>query len=386
MIYLDYAATTPMSEQSIATYAAVAREYYGNASSLHEEGSRAKQVADASKNIIAGAMGAQGRHIHMVGGASEGNFLAIYALLDGIKEQNPQKKHILCSPLEHDSVAKVISRLQNEGWQIEYMPVSAEGVVSVSATEELIREDTALLVIQLVNSELGTLQPVKKLSELAHAQGARIHCDAVQAFGKLEIDVSDLGVDALSVSAHKIYGPKGIGAVWMHPNVEWNPFLANSTRKSFRPGTLPIPSMAAFAAAVKEAMADRAAEYERVQRLRDHWIEQLSELPNTPVIEGSTDRAYQSPFILGLRFPGMEGQFFMLECDQAGIGISTGSACQAGTDEPNVSMRALAKSDQEISEFVRISFGKGHTEADISRVIPKIRAILERHYSHIKIN
>jgi cysteine desulfurase len=186
MIYLDYAATTPMSEQSIATYAAVAREYYGNASSLHEEGSRAKQVADASMNIIAGAMGAQGRHIHMVGGASEGNFLAIYALLDGIKEQNPQKKHILCSPLEHDSVAKVISRLQKEGWQIEYMPVSAEGVVSVSATEELMREDTALVVIQLVNSELGTLQPVKKIirtSTCSRCAGSLRRCSGLWKIG-----------------------------------------------------------------------------------------------------------------------------------------------------------------------------------------------------------
>ena len=386
MIYLDYAATTPMSEQAIATYATVAREYFGNASSLHEEGSRAKQVADASKNIIASAMGAKGRHVHMVGGASEGNFLAIYALLDGVKEQHPNKKHILCSPLEHDSVAKVVHRLQKEGWEIEYLPISDDGLVLVSEAEKCIRKETALVVVQLVNSELGTLQPVKKLAEIAHTHGARVHCDAVQAFGKIAIDVQDLDVDALSVSAHKLYGPKGIGAVWLRPSVEWKAFLTSSTRKSFRPGTLAVPSMAAFAAAVKEAMMDREAEYDRVEKLRCAWIEQLSHLSHAPIIEGANDPRDQSPFILGMRFPGMEGQFFMLECDQAGIGISTGSACQAGTDEPNVSMKALGRSEQEIREFVRFSFGRGHTEADISQVIPKIRAILDRHYSYIQIN
>lgn len=383
MIYLDYAATTPMSEQALTTYTKVAREYYGNASSLHEEGTRAQQIVTASKQVIAQALGASGRHLHVVSGATEGNFLAIYALLESVKQQDPSKKHILCSPIEHDSVLRVMNRLVAEGWQVEYLPLLDNGRVCVDQLKECCTESTALIALQLVNSELGTHQPVGEIAEIARKMDIKVHCDAVQAFGKIPIDVQALGIHSLSISAHKIYGPQGIGAVWLDPKVEWNGFFPSSTSKKFRPGTLAVPSIAAFAAATKGMMDEMEAEFVRVQHLREAWVKALGDMPKPPIIEGAEGVDHQSPFILGLRFPGMEGQFLMLECDQAGLGISTGSACQSGTDEPNVSMKALGRSEQEAREFVRFSFGKGHYIEEIPQIIEKIRTIIHRHYSHI---
>ena len=383
MIYLDYAATTPMSEQALGTYTKVAREYYGNASSLHEEGTRSQQIVRASRQVIAQGLGASGRHLHFVSGATEGNFLAIYSLLESIKKRDESKHHILCSPIEHDSVLRVMNRLVLEGWDVEYAPLLADGRVCIEQLRQRCTPSTALIAVQLVNSELGTHQPVGEIAEIAQKMDIKVHCDAVQAFGKVPIDVEALGVHSLSISAHKIYGPQGIGAVWLDPDVEWSSFFPNSRSKKFRPGTLAVPSIAAFAAAAKVMIDEMEDEFVRVQHLRKVWVEALNAMPNPPIIEGAKGSAHQSPFILGLRFPGMEGQFLMLECDQAGVGISTGSACQSGTDEPNVSMKALGRSEQEAREFVRFSFGKGHNIEEVPHIIKKIRTIVGRHYSHI---
>ena len=383
MIYLDYAATTPMSEQALNTYTKVAREYYGNASSLHEEGSRAQQIVTASKQVIAQSLGASDRHLHFVSGATEGNFLAIYSLLESVKKQDSSMNHILCSPIEHDSVLRVMKRLKAEGWVVEYLPLLADGRVCIDQLKERLTTSTSLIAVQLVNSELGTYEPVKEIAEIARKMDIKVHCDAVQAFGKIPIDVQALGVHSLSISAHKIYGPQGIGAVWLSPNVQWSGFFPSSSLKKFRPGTLAVPSIAAFAAAAREAIDEIDAEFVRMQHLREAWVKALHDMPNPPIIEGAEGTSHQSPYILGLRFPGIEGQYLMLKCDQAGVGISTGSACQSGMDETNVSMKALGKNEQEAREFVRISFGKGHYVEEIPHIIEEIRTIVDQHYSHM---
>ncbi len=383
MIYLDYAATTPMSEQALNTYTKVAREYYGNASSLHEEGSRAQQIVTASKQVIAQSLGASARHLHFVSGATEGNFLAIYSLLESVKKQDSSMNHILCSPIEHDSVLRVMKRLKAEGWVVEYLPLLADGRVCIDQLKERLTTSTSLIAVQLVNSELGTYEPVKEIAEIARKMDIKVHCDAVQAFGKIPIDVQALGVHSLSISAHKIYGPQGIGAVWLSPNVQWSGFFPSSSLKKFRPGTLAVPSIAAFAAAAREAIDEIDAEFVRMQHLREAWVKALHDMPNPPIIEGAEGTSHQSPYILGLRFPGIEGQYLMLKCDQAGVGISTGSACQSGMDETNVSMKALGKNEQEAREFVRISFGKGHYVEEIPHIIEEIRTIVDQHYSHM---
>ncbi|MCG8374072.1 MAG: IscS subfamily cysteine desulfurase [Balneolales bacterium] len=379
MIYLDYAATTPMSEQAAKVYADVATKYYGNASSLHDIGSNAKQIMEASQKVIAQAMNANPKDIYFTSGATESNFLSIQALVDGSKKE---AKRIITSKTEHSSVLNVFSKLQSQGYTIDWVRVHENGLIDLDHLKELVTEETALVSIQHVNSELGVIQLISEIGAFLKQKNVLFHTDAVQSFGKIPTDVQALNVDALSVSAHKLYGPKGMGAVWIHPETEWKAYFEDeNTRQKLKHGTDNVPGIAAFATAVKEIQPSIDSEYTRITALRNMFIQKLKELEFEVIIEGTPE--FQLPHILGLRFPGMEGQFFMLECSQAGIGISTGSACQVGSELPNRTMTATGKNVQEAREFVRISFGKHVKEDHIKEIIPKIHTILKRHFDRV---
>lgn len=380
MIYLDYAATTPMSEKAMEVFLNVAKHYFGNASSLHDAGSSAKQIKEASAKTIANVLNGQAKDIHFTSGASESNFLAIQALLDGSEKDG---KHIITSSIEHASIIDVFEKLSSQGYEVSWLDVDEMGRISLDELKKQVRSDTVLVSIQHINSEIGTIQPIKELGEFLQSKGILFHTDAVQSFGKIEIDIQDLNVDALSISAHKIYGPKGVGAIWMSPEKEWKPFFndINQTKK-LKTGTDNVPGVAAFATAAKETNADLSAEFIRMKDMKAAFMRRLLELDHDMVIEGGTDNV--SPFIVGLRFPGMEGQFLMLECNQAGLAISTGSACQVGSDQPNRTMKALRRTDEEAREFVRFSFGKNVKEDHLSEIIVKIDTILKRHFNKVR--
>lgn len=380
MIYLDYAATTPMSDKALEVYVNVAKHYFGNASSLHDTGSSAKQVKEASAKTIAQTLHAEAKDIHFTSGASESNFLAIQALLDGCKKPG---KHIITSGIEHASVRDVFKKLEQEGYKVSWLGVDKTGSVQIEELKSLITDETVLVSIQHINSEIGTIQPIKEIGKFLQSKGVLFHTDAVQSFGKIAVDVQDLNVDALSISAHKIYGPKGIGAIWMNPNVEWKSFFDDIDQtKKLKTGTDNVPGMAAFATAAKESIAAMTNEFLRVTNIKSELVRKFSALEHEFIIEG--DSGNESPFILGLRFPGIEGQFLMLECNQAGLAISTGSACQVGSDKPNRTMKALCRTDEEAREFVRFSFGKNVKEDDLDEIIVKIDTILKRHFNKVR--
>lgn len=380
MIYLDYAATTPMSDKAMKVYVNVAKDYFGNTSSLHDIGSSAKQIKEASAKVIGNILNAHPKDIHFTSGASESNFLAIQALLDGCGKKG---KHIITSKIEHASVIDVFERLEAQGYEVSWLGVDESGRVKQGELEQLVRKDTVLVSIQHLNSEIGTLQPIKEIGAFLQSKNILFHTDAVQSFGKIEIDVNELNVDALSISAHKIYGPKGMGALWLNPDKEWKPFFydIHQTRK-LKTGTDNVSGAAAFATAIKEAQASMVNEFDRVSKLSNKFIKGLEKLNYDCVVEGGSE--FRSPYIVGLRFPGMEGQFFMLECNQAGLGISTGSACQVGSERPNRTMKALGRTDEEAREFVRFSFGKNVKEDDLGEIIGKIDIILERHFNKVR--
>ncbi|MEQ9307997.1 MAG: IscS subfamily cysteine desulfurase [Balneolaceae bacterium] len=380
MIYLDYAATTPMSDKALEVYVNVAKHYFGNASSLHDTGSSAKQIKDASAKAVANIIHAQPKDIYFTSGASESNFLAIQALLDGCGKKG---KHIITSKIEHSSVIDVFKKLESQGYTVSWLGVDEHGQVELEGIKRLVQDDTVLVSIQHLNSEIGTIQPIKEIGEFLKSKRVLFHSDAVQSFGKISIDVQDLNIDALSVSAHKIYGPKGMGAVWLNPEKEWVSFFndVNQTKK-LKTGTDNVPGMAAFATAAKEAQADMVNEYVRINSISKALISAISALDYECVIEGNIKS--RSPYIVGLRFPGMEGQFLMLECNQAGLAISTGSACQVGSDRPNRTMKALGRTDEEAREFVRVSFGKNVKEDDLKEIIDKIDIILKRHFNKVR--
>ncbi len=257
------------------------------------------------------------------------------------------------------------------------------GRVKLKDLKNLVKEDTVLVSIQHINSEIGAIQPIKEIGEFLRSKGILFHTDAVQSFGKIAVDVQDLNVDALSISAHKIYGPKGVGAVWINPAKEWKPYFDDIHQtKKLKTGTDNVPGMAAFATAAKVSIAGLTDEFLRISSLKSEFVQRLSELNHEFVIEGNSGN--ETPFILGLRFPGMEGQFLMLECNQAGLSISTGSACQVGSDKPNRTMKALGRTDEEAREFVRFSFGKDVKEDHLGKIIAKIDTILKRHFNKVR--
>ncbi len=379
MIYLDHAATTPVSDKALEVFVNVSKHYFGNSHSLHDEGSAAEQILDASKKTLANTLSASPRHIYFTSGATEANFLAIYSLLAGLQKQTG---HLITTPVEHSSVRNLFLKLEREGYEVSTVSVNAQGEVDVEHLESLIQENTVLASIQHVNSEIGTVQNLQKIGSLLHAKGVLLHSDCVQSFGRIPLDVSDLPVDAISISSHKIYGPKGAGAVWMNPKTKWKPVFPDVEHKvTFKPGTKDVPSIAAFATAAKHITQNMEAEQQRIAAFRTKLIEQLKELPFEFEIEGHPQN--NVPNILGLRFAGIEGQFFMLECNQAGLAISTGSACRAGSDHPSKTMMATGKSEQDSRQFIRLSFGKSNTEDQIPLIIEKMNSILTRHFNKV---
>lgn len=380
MIYLDYAATTPMSDKALEVYTKVAKEYFGNASSLHDTGSSARQILDASALTIAKTMNAEAKDIWFTSGASESNFLAIQALLDGCIKNG---KHIITTRIEHSSVIHVFEKLESQGYEVSWLPVDSFGKVRMDHLREIVRDDTVLVSIQHVNSEIGTIQDIAEIGVFLNQKDILFHTDAVQSFGKIPLDVQALNIDALSISAHKVYGPKGVGAVWIKPGTEWRPFFNKTDqKKKLKTGTDNVSGVAAFAAAAKEVIVHLESERKRISELSHELVNKLLALDVDCVIEGHESE--RSPFILGLRFPGMEGQYLMLECNQAGLAISTGSACQVGSDKPNRTMKAIGRSDEEAREFVRLSFGRDVKVGQLEEIIQKIDTILTRHFSKVR--
>ncbi|HET8864688.1 MAG TPA: IscS subfamily cysteine desulfurase [Gracilimonas sp.] len=377
MIYLDHAATTPISDQALEVYINVAKHYYGNASSLHDEGSSAKQILEASKKTVADTLNARAKDVFFTSGATEANFLSIYSLLAA-----KEGKQIITTSIEHSSVRNIFLKLEREGYEITRLPVNQFGEVDMDELKSALKDDTSLVSIQHVNSEIGIIQDLQKIGDLLKEQEVLFHSDCVQSYGRIPLDIQKLNVDAISISGHKIYGPKGAGAVWMNPKVSWKPFIPDPDfPKNLKQGTSDVPSIAAFATASKQITQKMKEEQDRILLFRTALMNELKKLPFDLEVFGHPERSI--PNILGLRFPGMEGQFLMLECNQAGLAISTGSACQVGSEKPNRTMTAIGKSAQEAREFIRLSFGRENNEDQIPQIIEKMNGILYRHFKKI---
>ncbi|MEO9885725.1 MAG: IscS subfamily cysteine desulfurase [Balneola sp.] len=378
MIYLDHAATTQMNDTALEVYVNIAKHYWGNPSSLHDYGAEAKQLLDAARRTISKIIECEAEEIIFTSGGSEANQLAIKSLVSSL---GPEKNHLIVSEIEHSSVSNLFESLKKQGFKISTIGVSNNGRVDVDHLEKMITEKTGLISIQHANSEIGVIQDVEKISELCKKRNVLFHSDCVQTFCKIGIEAKLF--DSLSVSSHKIYGPKGVGAFYLKKGIQVEPEIpGTSQEKGLKAGTQNVPGIAAFATASKLLYAERSDEYIRMTMLRAQIMDGFRKKGINLIEEG--DPKKKLPNILGLRFPGMEGQFMMLECSQAGLGISTGSACQVGSDKPNKTMKALGRSDDEAREFVRISLGKNNNEYQIDMIIEKIHVILERHFTKVK--
>ncbi|MCY8517835.1 IscS subfamily cysteine desulfurase [Bacillus atrophaeus] len=359
MIYLDFAASTPICSEALLVFNQLSTDIYGNASSLHDAGGKAKLIVDYSRRKIAELIGGSAEGIYFTSGGTEANMLAIQSLLNGLPEQ---KRHFITTAMEHQSIHNTGAFLANQGFDITIIEPDEYGHITREILESHLRPETGLVSIQHANSETGIVQDIRSITALLHEKDILLHCDAVQTFGKIPIDADDSGIDALSVSSHKVYGPKGVGAVYIRPGINWKPVYPYTLHENgFRAGTVNVPGIGAFAEAAEHTVNHLSQNITHYQNLRRYFLQQIKirSLPVTLALEDS--KAYCLPHIVGCFFHSFEGQYVMLECNRNNICISTGSACSAGYHGPSQTMKALKKTEQEALQFIRISFGNTTT-------------------------
>jgi cysteine desulfurase len=378
MKYFDYAASTPLGQEAAQLYIKAATEFYGNTQSLHDTGSAAAALLENTRKTLASLLGVDPGGLFFTSGGSESNFLLIKALLAA----NPGNgRHIVTTMAEHSSVFNVMKMLENEGYEVSFLPFEEDGRVGLVQVEAALREDTALVSIQHGNSEIGTLQPVKEIGLLCRQKGILFHSDFVQTFGKTEIMEAVSAVDAFSLSGHKFYGPKGVGAAYLNPRIPWKPYFAGTTHeKGFRPGTVNLPGIIAMTAAAQKAVAALAEESAHIRELRKVFAEHFSGLTNKVKVHGHGG-GFQLPGIIGMQIHGLEGQWVMLECNQKGYSISTGSACHTDLLSPAKTMSAMGIGGKAAKEFFRVSFGRHTTMEDTIGLARILREIAQQHSS-----
>ncbi|MFD1736049.1 IscS subfamily cysteine desulfurase [Bacillus salitolerans] len=372
MIYLDYAATTPMREEAIHVFSEASRNYYGNPSSLHDIGTKANNLLESCRLEIAQSISGDPKGVFFTSGGSESNILAIRSLLNGKNQKNGA--HLITTSIEHSSIFNLFKQLEKEGYLVTYLPVNHFGHISLTDLENAISENTVLASIHHANSEIGTIQPIEEIGKLLKKHGILFHSDCVQTYGKVPIDCTSSQIDSLSISSHKIYGPKGVGACYISPKVKWNSYFENTTHeKGFRPGTVNVPGIASFITATQLIHKEMKDDFKRYTQLREMLVDGLSKFSRRIQIEGHSDSVL--PHIIGLSIEGIEGQYTMLECNRHGIAISTGSACSVGKQAPSKTMVAIGKSSPDAKQFIRLSLGKQTTKEDIYKTIDVLEII-----------
>ncbi|MCM3611069.1 IscS subfamily cysteine desulfurase [Planococcus sp. MERTA32b] len=356
--YLDAAAAIPMRKEALQAYLETAEQAYGNTQSLHDAGTEAANYVDSCRRILGNLLDARPEGFYFAGSASEGNQLAIRSLLKGRPEHC---RKIISTSLEHASVLAVLHELEKEGYVVEYLPVDEFGNLNRKAFEHAVDEQTALVIMQLVNSEMGVIQDVAYCAEYAKRYNVPLHSDMVQGLGKIPVNLSDSGVASAVFSAHKIGGPKSVGIAYMDPGIHWQSVYEGTVHQNgFRAGTIDVPGIVSATIAVKSAVAEQPENFRTAVKLQSFLLERL---PAGVVPAGKPSE--KSPFIQGLLLPHVEGQWMMLECNRHQIAISTGTACKIGAGEAMSAMLAMGLESDVARKFIRISFHHGTTEKDL---------------------
>lgn len=369
MKYFDYAATTSLDPDAASTYVEVACKYFGNTNSLHDMGDTANKILENCRDEWGKLINVDKNGVYFTSGGSESNYLILQSLLLASKKNG---KHLITSMAEHASIHSTMQALADKGYEITYLPLLETGVIDIELLEESIRPDTILVSIQHVNSEIGAIQPIKEIGAICKKHDVLFHSDMVQSIGKLDVKEVTPFVDALSISSHKFYGPKGVGVAYINPNTPWMPLLANGSHENgFRSGTINTAGIASMTVAAQKACSTISDNETKLSQLRNLFTEMITK-ESVTIFECKE----QYPGIIGLRVKGLEGQWLMLECNRRGFAISTGSACQIGKQAPSKTMKALALPDGEAKEFIRISMGRNNTEEDVIDLVNVINEIV----------
>ncbi|MCO7127860.1 IscS subfamily cysteine desulfurase [Sporolactobacillus shoreicorticis] len=365
MIYLDYAATTPMSPKALKTYADVAQHCFGNTNSLHDFGDTAARLLSSGRKQMAQYLNVEENGVFFTSGGSESNRLAIEGLAHTQKKRG---HHLIYVQGQHSSVVLAFEKLRKEGYLVTQLTRNESGEVTPAMIENAIREDTILVSVDHVNNEIGSITNIKAIGDLLYRKHIAFHCDAVQSFGKLPIDAEAAHITALSASAHKIFGPKGVALCFVDPRIALRMKLPRSAEPhSIRPGTVNLPGIAAFVTASKEAIQQAEECLNRVRDMRRRFISGIRGKGLSFTIEASAQ--HQLPHILAIRIPGIEGQQIMLSANRRGLAVATGSACSAASRQPSPTLLSIGRSPQQARELVRLSFGETTTEEELRQAI-----------------
>ena len=379
-VYLDNSATTPVDPRVAAAMARSVLENFGNASSVHGFGQQARAAIDRARREVATLIGAKQNEIVFTSGGTEANNLAIRGLCEAATAHG---RHIITSSIEHPSVAGVCAELEKRGWEVTRLPVYQNGIVRIEDVAASLRPETVLLTVMLANNEIGTIQPVAEIGALARERRAaghqhlRFHTDAVQAAGRLRLNVDELGCDLLTMSAHKLYAPKGTGALYVRRGVRLHgQNVGGHQERERRAGTENVPGIVAFGEAAKLAREELDQRSLHDRALRDRFEEAVSKHISDVVMNGDRDRRLAHISNMSFRF--IEGEGLLINLDLEGIAVSTGSACSSGTLEPSPVIRALGVNEELARGSIRFSFGKDNTEDEIEYAIEVLMKAVER--------
>lgn len=372
-IYLDYAATTPTRPEVIEAMVEHMAEPFGNPSSLHRYGQRAKRALEQSRRTVANLLGVAPATIYFTSGGTDSDNLAIQG---AVQAGASERRHIITSTIEHHAVLHTCEHLEGQGYDVTYVPVRHDGILDLDALEAALRDDTLLVSVMLANNEMGAIQPVGEVVELARSRGALVHTDAVQAVGKLPVDIEELGVDLLSLTAHKFYGPRGVGVLYVRPGTPIVPTRhGGSQERQLCPGTENIAGIVGLAKALELALEELPEETVRLRALRDRLEAGVRERIEDTTLNGPVEE--RLPHLLNMSFGRTEGESLLLALDSQGIAVSTGSACAAGSTDPSHVLMAMGMDRERAAASLRFSLGRDTTEEQIDRTLDVLVKVVE---------
>lgn len=373
-IYLDYSATTPVKKEVLDAMIPYFTQIYGNPSSLYSIAAPAKEALAKARNQVAQLINAKDKEVFFTSCGTESDNWALFGAVDALKNKG---KHIITTKIEHHALLHTCAHLEKNGFEVTYLDVDNEGLVNPKDLETAIRPDTIIVSIMMVNNEVGTIQPIKELAAIAKAHGVLFHTDAVQGLGNVHIDVKELGVDLLSVSSHKIYGPKGVGALYIRSGVRISNYLyggAQEFRK--RAGTENLAGIVGFGKASEIARENLDEHINNMKELRDYLVEKIeAKIPNV-ILNGS--RTKRHPGNANITFEYIEGEAILLHLDMRGIAVSTGSACSSASLKPSHVLEAVGVPVEKIHGSLRFTVGDFTTKEDIDYVVAELEKVVSR--------
>jgi cysteine desulfurase len=371
--YFDHNATTPPSPEVTEAVVRALMDDFGNASSVHHFGQRAKALIDDARSSVAALIGGEPAEVVFTSGGTESDNLALRGAAEALEATG--RRHIVTSSIEHEAVLNTVKALVKRGWTSSILPVDASGIVAPASLAAVVSRETAIVSVMHANNEIGTIQPIADVAAIAHEHGALVHTDAVQSAGKIPVDVKTLGVDLLTISAHKFNGPKGAGALWIRRGTRLIPTMTGGKHeRNRRGGTENVPGIAGMGVAARLARAKYAADMPRLSALRDR-LERgiLDRVEGTAVNGALTPRV---PNTTNISFDGVEAESLLIALDLEGFAVSTGSACSSGTLEPSHVLRAMGLPPHRTQNSIRFSLGAGNDEAQVDALLAKLPAVV----------